>query len=58
MDGWEQIITVQNVDPQDITSGAPDGSTTMVKVNVVVRYQGPTDPSPIEMTTVSWISPN
>jgi hypothetical protein len=58
MVGWEQIITVENVEPLDITTGATEGSTTMVKMQVVVRYQGPTDPAPEVITTVSWISPN
>ena len=58
MPGWEQEITVTNVDPFDITSGATDASTNTVRIEVVVRYQGPLDSAPIEMTRVSWVSPN
>ena len=58
MTGWAQIVTVHNVDPTDINVDKPDGSTTMIRMDVVVTYQGPTDQNPIEMTRVSWISPN
>lgn len=58
MTGWEQIITVTNVDPFDITSTEADGSTSMVKIEVVVLHQGPYDDDPTEMTRVSWIAPN
>jgi prepilin-type N-terminal cleavage/methylation domain-containing protein len=58
MAGWAQIITVRNVDPFDITSVEDDGTTTMMKVEVVVTYQGPNDTSPTEMTRVSWLTPN
>jgi len=58
MTGWEQVVTVKNVDPFDITSVEADGSTTMLMVEVIVNYQGPNDAEPQEMTRVSWISPN
>jgi len=58
MAGWEQVVTVKNVDPFDITSVQADGSTTMIMVEVIVNYQGPNDSDPQEMTRVSWISPN
>lgn len=58
MAGWAQIVTVQNVDPFDITSVEDDATTTMMKVDVVVTYQGPQDTAPLEMTRVSWLTPN
>jgi hypothetical protein len=58
MAGWEQVVTVKNVDPFDITSVEADGSTTMIMVEVIVTYQGPNDSDPQEMTRVTWISPN
>ena len=58
MPGWAQIVTVHNVDPSDINVDKPDASTTMIRMQVVVTYQGPTDQNPVEMTRVDWISPN
>jgi hypothetical protein len=57
MDGWEQIVTVRNVDQFDILTPLEDGTTDMVRVEVVVRYQGPQDPQPTEMTRIRWIAP-
>lgn len=61
MDGWSQSVFVYNVDPQNIAADPDpslDGQTSMMRVEVVVSYQGPTDPEPIEIVRVSWISPN
>ncbi len=58
MEGWSQTVTVSNVDPFDITKTDDDFSTDMVRVDVVIHYQGPMDDQPMEMTRVSWIAPN
>lgn len=58
MAGWSQIVTVSNVDPFDITSIQDDGSTSMLRVEVTITYQGPQDAQPAEMTRVSWLTPN
>ena len=58
MTGWEQVVTVKNVDPFDITSVQADGSTSMIMVEVIVNFQGPNDSEPQELTRVTWISPN
>lgn len=59
MEGWSQTVTVTNVDPFDITDAdIDDGSTDMVKIEVVIHYQGPQDDAPVEATRVSWIAPN
>jgi hypothetical protein len=58
MTGWAQTVQVYNVDPFDITSVQADGSTDMIKVEVAITYQGPTDAEPVEITRVSWIAPN
>jgi hypothetical protein len=66
MPGWEQIITVHNVNPFNINGEQGDGSilfpldgmTGMIMVEVLVRYTGPNDPEPTDVTTVSWIAPN
>lgn len=58
MPGWTQTVYVYNVDPFDITSIQPDGTTNMLRVEVIVTYQAPSDATPREMTRVSWITPN
>jgi hypothetical protein len=58
MDGWSQEVTVFNVDPFDINSVQVDGSTDMIVVQVIVKYQGPNDNEAEEVTRVIWISPN
>ncbi|MCI0363610.1 MAG: prepilin-type N-terminal cleavage/methylation domain-containing protein [Phycisphaerales bacterium] len=60
MPGWTQIVTVHNVDPTNIDQDPPpaDGSTNMVRVDVLITYQGPNDTEPSNVTTVSWIAPN
>jgi hypothetical protein len=58
MKGWEQIVRVLSVDPFDITTPMEDATTDMVRVEVLVRYQGPNDDQPMDMTTISWIAPN
>jgi hypothetical protein len=57
MEGWSQTVLVQNVDPYDITSVVPNNSTPMLKVTVIVEFQGPYDDEPVEMTRVSWVAP-
>jgi type II secretory pathway pseudopilin PulG len=58
MDGWSQEVYVTNVDPFDITVDATDGSTSMIRVDVVVMFQSPGATEAEEMTRVSWIAPN
>ncbi len=58
MPGWTQIVQVYNIDPFNITSIQPDGTTDLLRVEVVVTYQAPMDATPREMTRVSWITPN
>lgn len=58
MDGWVQTIFVDMVDPFDITSAPSDPNTYLMRVLVVVSYQGPLDVTPAEVTRVSWIAPN
>ena len=58
MSGWEQTVTVYNVDPFDMSTPAADGSTIMMMVQVVVTFQGADDTSPQEITRMSWIAPN
>lgn len=59
MDGWAQIVTVENVNPNDITETQANNSTSMIKVTVVVTFQNPfyDEDEPVEMTRVSWVAP-
>jgi hypothetical protein len=57
MSGWEQIVTVSNVDSFDILTPLEDASTDMMRVEVIIRYQGNGESTPIEMTRLSWITP-
>lgn len=57
MEGWSQIIEVENVDPFDITEVVSDNASDMMRVTVTITYQGPMDEDPQVMTTVSWIAP-
>ena len=57
MEGWSQRVFVENVDPFDLTTAVADGASDMVRVRVVVEYQGPADDAPREITRVTWIAP-
>lgn len=59
MPGWSQTVYVFNIDPQDISAEAgavADGGSDMMRVEVVVSYQGPNDPEPVPVTSSAWIS--
>ena len=58
MDGWTQTIYVDEVDPFNITQPPVDPTLYLMRMRVVVSYQGPSDPAPKEVTEVSWIAPN
>jgi hypothetical protein len=51
-------VFVENVNPFNITEVVGDNTSDMVRVTVVITYQGPMDEDPREMTTVSWVAPN
>lgn len=57
MAGWSQRVSVENVDPLNITTVVADGSSAMMRVRVVVEYQGPMDTTPREITSVTWLAP-
>ncbi len=61
MTGWSQIVRVYNVDPTNISAqgnSALDGTTDMMRIEVTITYQGMNDPSPVVVTTVSWVTGN
>jgi len=51
MSDWEQQITVQCVDPFDVTTVVPDGSSEVVRIEVTVLHNGE------ETTRLTWIAP-
>jgi len=51
MDNWEQQISVQCVDPFDVTSIVPDGSSEVVRIEVIVFHNSE------EITRLTWIAP-
>jgi len=55
MAGWSQHIEVWSVDPFDIHTTVDDGTSEMVRVDVIVEYQSATALSPSEITRLSWI---
>lgn len=58
MDGWAQIVVVENVNPFDITEVVADNSSDMLRVTVTVTYTRPGTDDELVMTTVSWVAPN
>lgn len=65
MNGWAQTILVDMVDVSNINQyydvpeepeDYPDDY--VMRMTVIVTYQRPIDPEPLEITRVSWISPN
>lgn len=68
MRGWTQIVTVEKVEPSDITDNVADatdvrdGSTILravdrypVRVSVTVLKQDDPEDTPVVMTTLSWV---
>ena len=57
MPGWSQVIEVGNVFPDWISSAEtqPLGTTDMMRVTVHVRYQGPRDAEPTNVTSLTWV---
>ena len=58
MNGWSQVIRVQNVLADNISStfAQPLGSTPVVRITVSVRYQGPRDAAPKTITQLTWLA--
>ena len=57
MEGWSQRVFVENIDPFEVTRTVADGASDLLRVRVIVEYQGPTDDAPREITRVTWIAP-
>ena len=55
--GWSQVITVENVLPENISStfAQPLGTTELMRVTVRAQYQGPNDASPTTVAQLNWV---
>jgi len=57
MPGWMQRIEVESVDPFDLSTTVPDGTSDMLRVRVIVLHQGAMDLAPEEVTRLEWVQP-
>ena len=57
VEDYLQTIRVFNVDPGDVNSDVPDSASDMMRVEVVIDWQGPGVAEPVMMTTVGWLAP-
>lgn len=58
MTGWIQEVRVHNIDPANVNLDVADGASDMMRVEVLVSWQGPFDTEPVPITRVDWIAPN
>jgi hypothetical protein len=58
MTGWAQIVYVDKVDPFNINAPPSDPEHYLIRMEVVVMYEGSRDDEPQEITRVSWLAPN
>ena len=55
MDGWIQTVTVESVDPGDLATVVPAGTSDVLRVTVVVEApESPGGPSEL-VTSVTWV---
>ncbi len=56
MNRWSQIITVENVSINDVSGTAisPTAPKELLRITVVIMYQGPNDATPLEMSRLTW----
>ena len=57
---WSQFVRVENVFPENIGESDSSkiqvlGSTDMMRVTVIVRYQGPQMSVPEDVTSMTWV---
>lgn len=59
MGNWTQVVVVENVLPENISSSYVQAlaTTPMMRVTVSVLYQDTNDPAPETITRLSWIVP-
>jgi prepilin-type N-terminal cleavage/methylation domain-containing protein len=58
MEGWSQEVYVDCINPLNINEVLAPNASSMLRVRVVVTYQGPNDDEATPMTEVWWIAPN
>jgi hypothetical protein len=58
MSGWAQIVYVDKVDPFNINVPPTDPDLYLIRMEVIVTWQGSNDEEPDEVTRVSWLAPN
>ncbi len=60
MDGWRQVVTVENVLPGFVsaTLTQPLGTTDIMRVTVDAQFQGPNDAEPTTVTRLRWLVVN
>ena len=58
MEGWSQEVRVHNIDPTNVNLDLGDGTSDMMRVEVLVYWQGPLESAPVNITRVDWIAPN
>ena len=58
MEGWSQEVRVHNIDPTNVNLDLGDGTSDMMRVEVLVYWQGPLESVPVSITRVDWIAPN
>ena len=51
MDDWEQQVSVECVDPFDVTLSVPDGTSDTIKIEVITLHEGN------EIARLVWIAP-
>ncbi len=59
MPGWKQTVTVNGVDSFDVSAEPDpllDGTTNMVRVEVIISFISPATGLEEEMTRMSWVS--
>ncbi len=57
MPGWTQRIEVESIDPFDLSTTVPDGTSAMLRVRVIVQHQSEMDLAPEEVTRLEWVQP-
>lgn len=55
MEQWSQHITVESIDPGDISGFVvDDGASELLRITCRILYQGPRDDEPREITRLTW----
>lgn len=58
MAGWSQEIRVYNIDPSNVNLDVSDGTSDLMRVEVIITWHDPLLADPTPITRVDWIAPN